>query len=111
VPQGAESPAANRQPRLRLEWQEAPVHNLTNSVAGRSRVVPEDVLLLPEPPKPSTTGPPDPPEHKAATAATTKDKDAAPAPAPGDDHRVGLRRRDGARGLAAMERDARGPPT
>uniref|UniRef100_A0ACD5ZFP2 Uncharacterized protein n=1 Tax=Avena sativa TaxID=4498 RepID=A0ACD5ZFP2_AVESA len=57
----------------------------------RSRVDPEDVLLLPEPPKPSTTGPPDPPEHKAAaaappeqkaTAATTKDKDAAPAPAP-----------------------------
>jgi hypothetical protein len=82
------------------------VHNLTNSVAGRSGVVPEDALLLPEPPKP-----PDPPEHKAATAATTKDKDAAPAPAPGDDHLVRLRRRDGARGLAAMERGARGPPT
>uniref|UniRef100_A0ACD6A7Q7 Uncharacterized protein n=1 Tax=Avena sativa TaxID=4498 RepID=A0ACD6A7Q7_AVESA len=46
----------------------------------RSRVDPEDVLLLPEPPKPSTTGPPDPPEHKAA--ATTKDKDAASAPTP-----------------------------
>lgn len=51
----------------------------------RSRVDPEDVLLLPEPPKPSTTGPPDPPEQKAAAvaaAATTKDKDAALAPAP-----------------------------
>ncbi|CAD6338495.1 unnamed protein product [Miscanthus lutarioriparius] len=35
----------------------------------RSRVDPEDVLLLPEPPKPSTTGPPDPPETKAAAAA------------------------------------------
>ncbi|KAL6873855.1 hypothetical protein ACP4OV_013937 [Aristida adscensionis] len=46
----------------------------------RSRVDPEDVLLLPEPPKPSTTGPPDPPpETKAAPAAT---KEAAPAPAP-----------------------------
>jgi hypothetical protein len=110
VPQAVESPPADRQPRLRLEWQEAPEHSLTKSVAGRSRVVPEDVLLLPEPPKPSTTRPPDPPEHKAATAATTKDKDAAPAPASGDDHRVRLttaRRRprrssDGAR---------RGPPT
>ncbi|XP_051198911.1 RING-H2 finger protein ATL43-like [Lolium perenne] len=50
----------------------------------RARVDPEDVLLLPEPPKPSTTGPPDPsPDQKAlAAAATTKDKDAAPAPAP-----------------------------
>ncbi|KAG8074781.1 hypothetical protein GUJ93_ZPchr0006g41604 [Zizania palustris] len=49
----------------------------------RSRVDPEDVLLLPEPPKPSTTGPPDPPETKvAAAAATTKDKEAACAPAP-----------------------------
>jgi hypothetical protein len=66
------------------------MHGLTNSVAGRSRVVLEDVLLLPEPPKPSTTGPPDPPEHKAA------------APDRGDDHRVRLRRRDGARGVAVM---------
>ncbi|XP_047074563.1 RING-H2 finger protein ATL43-like [Lolium rigidum] len=42
----------------------------------RARVDPEDVLLLPEPPKPSTTGPPDPaPDQKPA-------KDAAPAPAP-----------------------------
>ncbi|KAM0850113.1 hypothetical protein ACQ4PT_053289 [Festuca glaucescens] len=42
----------------------------------RARVDPEDVLLLPEPPKPSTTGPPDPaPNHKPA-------KDAASAPAP-----------------------------
>ncbi|KAM3213439.1 hypothetical protein ACQJBY_066049 [Aegilops geniculata] len=53
----------------------------------RSRVDPEDVLLLPEPPKPSTTGPPEPPEQKAAAAAavgTVKDKskDAALAPAP-----------------------------
>ncbi|KAK1612132.1 hypothetical protein QYE76_035805 [Lolium multiflorum] len=49
----------------------------------RARVDPEDVLLLPEPPKPSTTGPPDPPEQKAlAAAATAKEKDAAPAPAP-----------------------------
>uniref|UniRef100_A0A0D3GKB2 RING-type E3 ubiquitin transferase n=1 Tax=Oryza barthii TaxID=65489 RepID=A0A0D3GKB2_9ORYZ len=51
----------------------------------RSRVDPEDVLLLPEPPKPSTTGPPDPPETKvaaaAAAAATTKDKEASLAPA------------------------------
>lgn len=46
----------------------------------RSRVDPEDVLLLPEPPKPSTTGPPDPPEQKAA--AVTKEKEAALAPAP-----------------------------
>lgn len=45
----------------------------------RSRVDPEDVLLLPEPPKPSTTGPPDPPETKAAAAAT---KEPAPAPPP-----------------------------
>ncbi|KAK1611912.1 hypothetical protein QYE76_035585 [Lolium multiflorum] len=49
----------------------------------RARVDPEDVLLLPEPPKPSTTGPPEPPEQKAlAAAATAKEKDAAPAPAP-----------------------------
>jgi hypothetical protein len=52
----------------------------------RSRVDPEDVLLLPEPPKPSTTGPPDPLEPKAAAAAATttkdKEKDAAPVPAP-----------------------------
>ncbi|XP_006657288.2 RING-H2 finger protein ATL43 [Oryza brachyantha] len=47
----------------------------------RSRVDPEDVLLLPEPPKPSTTGPPDPPETKVA-AATTKEKQASLAPAP-----------------------------
>ncbi|XP_062233294.1 RING-H2 finger protein ATL43-like [Phragmites australis] len=45
----------------------------------RSRVDPEDVLLLPEPPKPSTTGPPDPPETKAAAA--TKESP-APTPAP-----------------------------
>uniref|UniRef100_A0A0D9WTM6 RING-type E3 ubiquitin transferase n=1 Tax=Leersia perrieri TaxID=77586 RepID=A0A0D9WTM6_9ORYZ len=51
----------------------------------RSRVDPEDVLLLPEPPKPSITGPPDPPESKTTTAAApAKEKDAsfAPAPAP-----------------------------
>ncbi|CAM0909640.1 unnamed protein product [Alopecurus aequalis] len=51
----------------------------------RSRVDPEDVLLLPEPPKQSTTGPPDPPELKAAAATTKQHKDAAalaPAPAP-----------------------------
>lgn len=54
----------------------------------RSRVDPEDVLLLPEPPKPSTTGPPElPPEKVAAAAATKEDakdaKDATPAaPAP-----------------------------
>ncbi|CAL5040261.1 unnamed protein product [Urochloa decumbens] len=47
----------------------------------RSRVDPEDVLLLPEPPKPSTTGPPDPPETKAAAAAAAA-KDAAPPAAP-----------------------------
>ncbi|KAJ1260639.1 hypothetical protein BS78_10G248300 [Paspalum vaginatum] len=45
----------------------------------RSRVDPEDVLLLPEPPKPSTTGPPDPPDTKAAGA---KDAAAAPPPTP-----------------------------
>lgn len=48
----------------------------------RARVDPEDVLLLPEPPKPSTTGPPDPAPELKVAAATTKDKDAAPAPAP-----------------------------
>ncbi|CAN6215785.1 unnamed protein product [Urochloa humidicola] len=50
----------------------------------RSRVDPEDVLLLPEPPKPSTTGPPDPPETKAATAVKEKAQapPAAPAPSP-----------------------------
>jgi E3 ubiquitin-protein ligase RNF38/44 len=48
----------------------------------RSRVDPEDVLLLPEPPKPSTTGPPDPPETKAAAAAAGKEPAPAPPPAP-----------------------------
>ncbi|TVU07763.1 hypothetical protein EJB05_41132, partial [Eragrostis curvula] len=49
----------------------------------RSRVDPEDVLLLPEPPKPSTTGPPDPAETKAAAAAAAvKEAPAAPAPTP-----------------------------
>ncbi|OEL18092.1 RING-H2 finger protein ATL43 [Dichanthelium oligosanthes] len=47
----------------------------------RCRVDPEDVLLLPEPPKPSTTGPPDPPETKAAAAAKEAPP-AAPAPSP-----------------------------
>ncbi|PAN22586.1 hypothetical protein PAHAL_4G029400 [Panicum hallii] len=50
----------------------------------RSRVDPEDVLLLPEPPKPSTTGPPDPPETKAAKEASPAPPAApAPSPAPG----------------------------
>ncbi|KAF8658850.1 hypothetical protein HU200_059343 [Digitaria exilis] len=48
----------------------------------RSRVDPEDVLLLPEPPKPSTTGPPDPPETKATAAAATKDESSPAPPAP-----------------------------
>lgn len=49
----------------------------------RSRVDPEDVLLLPEPPKPSTTGPPDPPETKAAAAAAAAAaKEPAPPPPP-----------------------------
>ncbi|CAN6200645.1 unnamed protein product [Urochloa humidicola] len=48
----------------------------------RSRVDPEDVLLLPEPPKPSTTGPPDPPETKAAAATKDAAPPAAPAPSP-----------------------------
>ncbi|KAL6603566.1 hypothetical protein ACP70R_043927 [Stipagrostis hirtigluma subsp. patula] len=48
----------------------------------RSRVDPEDVLLLPEPPKPSTTGPPDPPETKAAPPAAAKVAAQPPAPAP-----------------------------
>jgi E3 ubiquitin-protein ligase RNF38/44 len=40
----------------------------------RSRVDPEDVLLLPEPPKPSTTGPPDPPDiNKPAAAPATEE--------------------------------------
>ncbi|RLN11573.1 RING-H2 finger protein ATL43 [Panicum miliaceum] len=40
-----------------------------------------DVLLLPEPPKPSTTGPPDPPMTKAAKEASPA-QPAAPAPSP-----------------------------
>ena len=48
----------------------------------RSRVDPEDVLLLPEPPKPSTTGPPDPPETKAAAAASAKEPAPPPPPPP-----------------------------
>ncbi|TKW22909.1 hypothetical protein SEVIR_4G259101v4 [Setaria viridis] len=48
----------------------------------RSRVDPEDVLLLPEPPKPSTTGPPDPPETKAATKEAPQQTAPAPSPSP-----------------------------
>jgi len=48
----------------------------------RSRVDPEDVLLLPEPPKPSTTGPPDPPDAKAAAKEASPGAPAAPAPSP-----------------------------
>lgn len=48
----------------------------------RSRVDPEDVLLLPEPPKPSTTGPPDPPVKEKAAAAAPTPPAPAPTPAP-----------------------------
>ncbi|KAF0914003.1 hypothetical protein E2562_026384 [Oryza meyeriana var. granulata] len=48
----------------------------------RSHVDPEDVLLLPEPPKPSTTGPPDPPETKLVAVAVVAVAALRPAPPP-----------------------------
>ncbi|CAN6162883.1 unnamed protein product [Urochloa humidicola] len=77
----------------------------------RSRVDPEDVLLLPEPPKPSSTGPPDPPETKAAAATAAKEGAQAPPAAPAPSPAATGRRISGRHSTGSVRAPGRVGPT